>query len=263
MSTAAAWMATGDQSAQMQEQHKVEQAQREAEYGKMRRFFIQDPGKEARITFVDGALGPQGFLVPPRFWEHNLNLGGKWGNYFVCPEKTMPAAGHKCPICASGDVAYLAALFTIIDHREFTASDGKVYKDQPRLLVAKPQSFEMLNKVAVALGGLSCVTFNVGRSTKKAASIGDIYINVAKGDLQELRMAHKFSIVDEKTKQEQWYTKFAVADYGTEITFRTPDELLKLGLGKPAGVAGVGTIGVAPGGQGASQASASDFGKHL
>jgi hypothetical protein len=257
------WLATGAQSQALQQQNAVEQAAREAERGKMKRFFITDPGKEARITFVDGALGPQGFLVPPRFYEHHSQLNGKWGHYFVCPEKTMPGAGHKCPICAGGGTdanPYLASLFTIIDHREFTGSDGKVYKDQPRLYVAKPQTFEVLNKIAVKLGGLSCVTFDVSRSSKKAASVGDVLINIAKSDETTLQHAYKYAVKNQQG-QEEWYTKFAPADYPNEITFRTPEELLKLGLGKGAGF-GVGPIGVAPGGA-PSQASSGDFAKQL
>lgn len=261
------WMAQGDQSAQMAQRNAQEMAAREAERGKMKRFFITDPGKEARITFIDGALGPQGFLTPPRYYEHNLQINGKWGHTYVCPEKTLPGAGHKCPICAGGDSPYLASLFTIMDHREFTGQDGKVYKDQPRLLVAKPQTFEVLNKIAMKIGGLACQTFDVSRTSKKAASIGDVFIPIQKSDLNALMHAYKFEVKDEKTGQSAWYTKFAPANYEEEITFRTPDELIKLGLGKPHGISGsVGPIGVAPGGNqplGPSQASAGDFAKQL
>ena len=42
----------------------------------------------------------------------------------------------------------LVALFTIIDHRQIqsTKDKTKVYKDTKKLLVAKTQTFELLNK---------------------------------------------------------------------------------------------------------------------
>ncbi len=146
----------------------------------MWRFWLK-PGEEATITFVDGDLSPEGFLLPPRFYEHNLYLNGKHNNMFVCPEKTSPESGEKCPICEDPqERPSLVALFTVIDHRVFLSKENKQITNRPKLFVAKTQTVEMLNKLAAKLGGLSGQTFDVSRSTsEKSPSVGDLFMQVA------------------------------------------------------------------------------------
>ena len=222
------WMKTGAESAKMAQQAEVEQQQQQDQKGKLWRFYLKDK-EEARITFIDGEVSHDGHLIPPRYYEHSLELNGKWGNFFVCPEKTMPEAGHKCPICASGNKPSLVALFTIIDHREVKTKKGAIIKDQKRLLVAKSVTMEMLTKIAVKRGGLAGCTFDVSRMGENSAAVGSMFDFVEKNPLELLQNTFKVEI--EENGQKKMVTIFTPADYEQEISFKTPEELLSLGLG--------------------------------
>lgn len=230
------FLKTGAASAELAKKNEAEAEQRRQEQGKLFRFYLKDK-EEARITFVDGELSPEGFLLPPRYYEHNLFLNGSWNNNFVCPEKTNPDSKDKCPLCEADDRPSLVALFTVIDHRNIqgTKDKTKFYKDTKKLLVAKPQSFEILNKIAVKRGGLACGMFDVSRSGDKSASIGSMFDFVEKKDLKVLRAAYMIEKVDPKTNVKTKVTNFEPADYEKEIIFRTGTELRKLGLGKNMG----------------------------
>lgn len=225
------WLKTGADSAKIAQQEEANaQAYKEGK-GKLFRFYLKDK-EEAKITFIDGDLSPEGLLLPPRYYEHSLAINGKWGNFFVCPEKTQPDAGYKCPICESGERPSLVALFTIIDHRVQKSKDGqKVYKDQKRLLVAKTVTMEMLTKIAIKRGGLAGCTFDVTRMGDTSASVGSMFDFGEKNDVTFLRSQFTKETEDPVTKAKKQETYFEAANYEDEVVFRTPDELLKMGMG--------------------------------
>lgn len=224
------WLKTGNESAAIAQQEQQEAALRKKAMGHLYRFHLKQ-GEEARITFVDGGLNETGHLIPPRFYEHSVQVAGKWEN-FVCPEKTDPNSGDKCPLCAAGDKPYLAAVFTIIDHREIksTKDASKSYKDMPRLLVAKPTAFDLIAHKAKKYGGLAGVTFDVARLGEKASGIGDNFDFIERTDRAELEARFTRTVKDAKGV-ETVETSFKEADYSKEIMFRTGDELRALGLG--------------------------------
>ena len=227
------FLKAGKESADLAAKQAAEaQAYRENQ-GKLFRFWLKEQ-EEARITFVDGDLSPDGYLVPPRYYEHGLYLNGSWNNFFVCPEKTNPEAKDSCPICVAPDRPSLVALFTIIDHRTFHGSKdkSKVYVDTKKLMVCKPQTFELLNKIAMKRGGLAGCTFDVSRIGDKAAAVGSLFDFVVKTPISELKAKYQVEKTDPKTNQKVKVTNFEVADYEKEITYRTGDELRKLGLGQ-------------------------------
>jgi hypothetical protein len=227
------WMKKGEDSVALAKQEELAAEKRKEEQGKMFRFWIKE-GEDARITFVDGELSAEGFLMPPRYYEHNLFLNGSWGNIFVCPEKTNPESGDKCPICAGGDRPALVALFTIIDHREFKGKNDVLHRDTPKLLVAKSATFELLNKIALKRGGLAGCSFDVSRMGDKAASVGSMFDFIEKHeDLDALKKEFVRKVKDDKGKETgEIVTVFKPADYETEIVYRTADELLSMGFGK-------------------------------
>lgn len=223
------WMHTGAASAALAKKEETLAEQRKSEFGKAWRFYLKDD-EEARITFVDGDLSDEGYLCPPRFYEHNLQQNGRFGNFFVCPQETHPESGQKCPICEEGDRPALVALFTVIDHREYENKDGKVIKDQVRLLAAKPHSFDMLNKLASKKGGLAGTTWDVTRSGDKSASIGSNFSFVEKNDVKELYEKYKRSFKDKNGKMVTEHF-FQPLKYEEEITFRTEETLRTMGFG--------------------------------
>ena len=228
----AGWLKTGKASAQAAKQAEAEQQKRKEEQGKMWRFFLK-PGEEASVTFVDGDLSPEGFLLPPRFYEHNIYLNGTWGNLFVCPEKSGDGS-DKCPLCEDPkEHPTLVALFTIIDHRQWT-KDDKTFKDQPRLYVANSGTFEVLNKLATKLGGLAGQTLDISRTKgDKTPRVGDVFVPMKKRTIAECQDEYQREKVDPKTNKKEKVTFFVPANYETEIVYRSGDELRKLGLGKP------------------------------
>ncbi len=245
------WMKKGEASAELAKQQAVEAEIAKSEQGKLFRFWLKE-GEEASITFVDGALSPEGFLLPPRFAEHNLHLNGSWNNYFVCPAKTDPEAGHKCPICESGDKPSLISLFTIIDHRSFPGKNNKTWTNTRKLLAAKPITFELLNKIAIKRGGLAGATFDVSRLGDKAAAVGSMFDFTSKEeDLEVLKAKYMGTYKDDKGNDVS-KTNFEVADYEKEIVYRTEAELRALGFGKPPSVS-----------MGGSTAPTTDYSKDL
>jgi hypothetical protein len=219
------FLKTGKASADLASKHQKEQELRKQEQGKMFRFWMKE-NEEARITFIDGELGPEGYLTPPRYYEHNLYQAGKWNNFYVCPKLTTPDSKDECPICESGDRPALVALFTVIDHRQVMSKDKtKVYKDTKRLLVAKPQTFELLNKHAIKRGGLAGATFDASRIGDKSASVGSMFDFVEKKPVEELKAIYMTEKIDPKTNVKSKVTNFTPANYEHEITYRTGEEL--------------------------------------
>ena len=255
----------------MAQQQAAEAQARKEQQGKLFRFFLQEIGgkgsgkfEEARITFVDGDLDPkQGVLLPPRYYEHFLYFGGSYQN-FVCPEKTLPESNDVCPICELGDkklLPSLVSLFTIIDHRQYKGQNDKIYQYTRKLLVAKPQTFELLNKLATSLGGLSGRTFDVSRVGDKSASVGSLFIPVGDKESPEV-LKKKFMRTwkDPKTNEDKYETNFQVPDYEQEIVFRNGLQMRQMGLGKPSTGVAMAPGGSSPEGQTAEQI---DYSKEL
>lgn len=254
------WLKKGAESAKAAQQEAAAAEQRKSEQGKMWRFWLKE-GEEARITFVDGELSSEGFLLPPRFYEHNVYLNGSWNNLFVCPEMTNPEAGEKCPICEGGDRPSLVALFTIIDHRVFKGKDGKSYSNTPKILAAKSQSFEMLNKLAIKRGGLAGCTFDVSRMGDKSASIGSMFDFIEKTEIEVLKTKFTRTFKGEDGK-EKTVSLFVPTDYEKEIVYRTANELRQLGFGKQA-TSGGSPAGFSSGQQGGEGGNAQSYADHL
>jgi len=229
---------TGNASVALAEQAEKEAEIRREQTGKLWRFFlsqIKNSSKyeDARITFVDGDLNSEGFLTPPRWYEHMMYLSGTWTN-FVCPEKTNPTSGDKCPLCESGDKPSLVAGFTIIDHRQYKSQKGDIYADTRKLFIAKPQTFEILNKMAVKRNGLAGCSFDVSRTGDKSPSVGSVFDFCEKKPVMEIQAAYMKETTDPKTNQKTKGTYFIPADYENEIVYRTGAELTALVGGAPA-----------------------------
>jgi hypothetical protein len=254
------WLNRGTASKAMQQQEQAEQAARKAASGKMFRFFLK-PEEECQITFVDGNLSPEGILLPPRYFEHTVEQGGKYVNY-VCPEKTRPDEGYKCPICEQGDRPALVALFTVIDHRTFKSKDGtKTYANRPKLFVAKPITFDMLNKLAQKRGGLANCTFDVSRVGDKSAAVGSMFdFREKHTDIEALKEAFQMDVIDPQTgKVTGTKTAYEPADYDSEIVFMTDEELRGLGFGKTVQTG----VSFKPGGAAKKAAASDDYEEHL
>lgn len=147
------------------EEHKAEMASK----NKVFRFFVTKDN-DASVTFLDGDLA-DGMLDIPFFYEHNINMNGKWGNFFICTQDEEP-----CPICEGGNSPSYVGVLTVIDHSEYVSKkDGQTKKDNVKLFVAKRETIKMLQKIAVKRGGLRGCRFDVSRTGDKSASVGNVF----------------------------------------------------------------------------------------
>lgn len=167
------------------EDHKQEMNSK----GKVSRYWLKD-GTDGAVTFLDGDI-KDGVLDIPFFYEHNMNMNGKWGNFFICTQDDEP-----CPICEGGAQASYVGVLSVIDHSEYVSKkDGKTYKDQRRLFVAKRETIKILQKIAVKRGGLRGCRFDVSRTGDKSASVGNVFDYTDKMEEAALLAAFKENAV--------------------------------------------------------------------
>lgn len=225
------WMKRGKAAKQalQEEEARAEKAREEA--GKMWRFWMP-PDEERKITFLDGDLDEEGMLDIPMFHEHSVKVNGQWENY-VC---TQESEGY-CPICAKGDnKPALVGVMTVIDHTPHKIKSGpnagKTIQHTRKLFVAKKQTIRNLSKLAVKRGGLTGCTFDVMRGDEKTASVGSQFDFDTKSTLEEIAAACDLDL-----------EKVQPANYDEEITYRTSEELVDLGLGQAPSGPGYGGAG--------------------
>lgn len=220
---AVSWLKKGKAAHEAVEQADAQTAQKQAA-GSVYRFYLPKD-KETRITFLDGNLDEDGLLETMTYWEHQLNLNGSWKNWFTCTQDSEP-----CPICQDNHNPSLVAVFTVIDHSKWTDKNGVEHQHEKRLFVCKRETFKRLQKIATKRGGLAGCTFEVSRTGDKSAAVGSDFDYDEKRPLSEVQKA--LGLDDE-----------VVTPYNYEevITYRTADELRKLGFGStPIGAADVG-----------------------
>lgn len=193
-----------------------------AEAGKMWRFYIKQ-GEDRRITFLDGDINEEGMVDAATFWEHVVPMNGGWAN-FVCTAEED--ASQPCPLCAAGNQKRLVGALTVIDHTDYKIKNGpkagEVIKNQRKLFVATRQQLAVLKSLAEKRGGLAGCTFDVIRIGEKSSNTGSQFDFVEKFDSGQ-ELCEKYGLTEEDIQP---------ANYQEEITYRSPEELIELGLGK-------------------------------
>lgn len=191
--------------------------------GNIRRFWMP-PNGSSRITFLDGDM-KDGMLDIPFFYQHSVFMNGSYNNHFICTNDEEP-----CPICEGGDNSTYVGCLTIINHDEYTSKkDGKTYKDQIQLYVAKRQTIKQLMKAAAKRGGLSGWTVDVSRSGDKSSAVGDGF------DFEEHRtLVQLQKLYGAKDKVIKPY------DYNETLAgiYVTAKDLRKMGFGASTGPVG-------------------------
>lgn len=221
----------GAASVQMADTHKAQADLRQAEFGKMFRFFLKSLERRP-IIFIDGNLDSEGFLIPVRAYEHNVMHNGGWHAY-LCPELNQPTLNVKCPICFDGDRANLHSFFTILDLNPYQPKGGGPIRMFTRkLFVATPQTMEKLTYIAQKREGLAGVTLDAMRTgDKKAPRVGDVFDFTIKEPIAMLQQKYIETRKDAKGV-ETTASAFQVADYDNEVVQLSADELMMLGFGK-------------------------------
>lgn len=218
--SAPSWMLKGTAQQTALQKSDAEYELNKALKDRLYRFWMP-PNTERRLTFLDGQpTADGGILEAPCSWrEHRVPFNGDFEN-FVC----VASPDQPCPLCEAGSGAYLAFAFTVIDHTPYTYKKGQkagqTVERTKRLYVAKPATFKQLQYMSQKNGGLAGLTIDVARmGDDKTPGVGNTFTVVQKNSLAELQGA---------------YGEMAVpADYAKEIVYKSAEELLKLGLGKP------------------------------
>lgn len=214
------WMMKGSEAGEAFEQEEAEQTERREANARLFRFRIKED-EECLITFVDGDIITKGDKKGlfsdsvPVFYEHSVKMGPrKWSN-FIC----VAEDGDPCPLCLMDNRRYLAAAFTVIDHRTYTSErSGKEYTNQLKLFIAKTQTWKKLKKRAAKYGELTGWTVEVGRTSDRAAAVGDEFEWDDQNTLADLAEEYGLESILEGT------------DYEKELPYLDPSELKKLGF---------------------------------
>jgi len=157
MSDNKSWYSTGYDELD----REIEQIETRKSSSKFFRFWLK-PGEECEITF----LSNEPFICR----EHNLNINGRWGNFYTC----LSSMNLKCPLCDAGESSYLAGFFPIIDHRSFTDKNGVEYSNQVKIFVAKVTTLKKLKKQSERRKSIEKAKFLVNRlDGEKSLSVGD------------------------------------------------------------------------------------------
>lgn len=155
------WFKTGKDGRTRSKQVDEEAKARRAAAGIQR--FWQENDSSGKVTFLDN---PDFFLN-----EHNINIGGKWFNYFTCLKDF-----DTCPLCESGDKPSYAVVCSVIDHRKYTDSEGAERTNERKLLVARGKARQILLKRLEDKheGDMVGCVYEIGRGTTKTeASTGE------------------------------------------------------------------------------------------
>lgn len=161
------------------------------------RFWMKSDTRQ-HITFLDDVTSPFGYNTPFIFQEHNVQLNGRWNNFFTCIEGIPhPETGVKqtCPLCKEGLQPQLVAAYTVIDHNEWTDKKSKVHVDEPKLFVCKTPVQKTLRHAAAKRGGLRGWKVEASRGDGNSAATGsefdfevqsDAFADVALKDYREV-----------------------------------------------------------------------------
>jgi len=197
-------------------------------------FWLRE-GEEHRITFLDGHLSTdpneEGRLLYPAFRMHTVRNPRYTNQFdsFVC----LSEEDTGCPLCENDDNPVFVAPFPVIDHTKIMTKKGEV-QNVVKLYLAKSITIKMLQKKAGKFQGLAYQTFDVSRTDKKMARVGDQMEHIQSVTLEALQK--RFPELNLPLGDE-WYAK--------NLPYFSREEIIAMGHGS---VEGGPSAGAAPGG---------------
>jgi len=168
-----------------------------------RRFWMPN-NTEKQITFVDGAVVECGGVqvkAPFKIEEYQIQLNNNWKNWFTRPinpeDDVLKQMGHR---------ASKVAIFTVIDHSEWTDKKGNVHRDELSLYVVKrsSQTWGLIERqLSRNNGNLRGMKFNVSRMGDKSPGVGSFLEFEGRSEISEdLQPFNYLEILKPKTKQD-------------------------------------------------------------
>ena len=197
------WFRVGEEG--FKEKQKLD-ALAEARKEKYAPRFRLRPQESAKIVFLDS----DGFYIK----EHNLKIGGRWGNYVTCTSDFKP-----CPVCQSGDRPVYTAYYSIIDTRTIVTSDGKKLKNRKVLLPLKGSAINIIEDIKKKHGNLRGLVFEVKRYTAQDPNCGTVFDKIGRANLAKLKDSEPFDyekILAPPTEEELEAMGFETTVVGSE-----------------------------------------------
>lgn len=146
---------------------------------KPRRFWI-DAEEERKIVFLDGD-GLFSKREPFPFFEHNIEINGKWGNFETCVSGKKDGK-CQCYLCSPRmrgvqkiSKSFIGA-FTVIQTTPWKVkkgkNKGKIVRNSKQLFCAKHRALKVLKKKLERTGILVGAEYNAYRPDKDAPNTG-------------------------------------------------------------------------------------------
>lgn len=192
------------------------QEERASQYGP-HRFWLK-PGNSAKVTFLD----TEGFY----FNEHELQINGKWGNFFTCMKDFS-----ECALCDGGHKSGYVCAYTVIDHSEYETKTGGKVKNQKKLMIVRPAVMNKLARRRETLDGdLTYGLFLFSRDSKDECRTGEDIEYIKRLNPKDIV---KFKPKDSKDTDEEFLKPF---DYMELFKPKPVEELRKIaGQAPPVG----------------------------
>lgn len=160
---------------------KKRQEENRSKGGQIWKFFIQNDGDEADITFLTDQ--------PISYYEHNIKSFRNGKEFY----DAVPCIGEGCKHCANGDKTTFKSAWLVVDHREveYTDKDGKkqTTSDNVRLFVYGTKIASQLDRIATKYGLLNrtmtMIRMGKGTSTTYTFERGELQ-SLTKKDIEEL-----------------------------------------------------------------------------
>ncbi len=182
--------------------------------------FWQKSGSSSKLLFLDT---PNFFM-----YEHNLQLNGKWGNFFTC----LKDLEGGCPICDNNDgYPSFVAMCTVINMTPYTDTKGVVHKNRKQLFVAKAKVKEILHRRIEQNNGdlrFAIIEIARGNGVNECSTGEDIVVLGKVTDTKKLQ-----KLVPDGLDAKTFFTP---VDYPAVFAPKTSEELCRiLGYAPPMG----------------------------
>lgn len=189
------WFFMGQDGFKVKEQIDTVSQMRKERYAPR---FMLKPKESAHVVFVDSN--------PFFIYEHNLQIGKRWGNYVTCMKEIQ-----TCDTCDSDRKSTYTGYLTVIDRREFiNRTTGKKVQNRKVLYPAKGSTIDRIKVLKQKHGDLTGMEFKITRYTKDDPNCGT-----------DFEFTKKYRLSGEQAKPY---------DYKKVLKPATVEELTSLGI---------------------------------
>lgn len=164
---------------------------RKASTSPQKRLWLK-PDTSRKVVFLDDR--------PFCFWEHNPKINGEFKNNWFSCRKGLPGG---CPMCNSRVQRYYIGFVTILDVEGFVSKkDGKHIKNFRQLLPMRMKTLKQFKAIRQRKTTLVGAKFDLVRTSREAASCGDVFDFIEYVDLEDQQFWHDSKLEGKKVPPE-------------------------------------------------------------